>query len=135
VIHSTQKSPCLDRISETLDSLHRRRSAFVHLLVDALEVEGKGDTDADDEELASDRSPETGTEKADRKGRVSASPVQEYGEKEDLHVPRGICLPVDSRSDDTTDTTHTNDNGRGNCLLGVGNGVVGLVSQDGRHVT
>lgn len=67
-----KKSPCLNGVSETLDSLHRSLSTLVHPLVDALEMEGKAEADADDEKLATDRGPQTGTVKGqNQRGTVS----------------------------------------------------------------
>ena len=51
-----------------------------------------------------------------------------------LHVSREIGLSVDGRGNDTSNTTHSNDHGSGNRLLGVSDSVGGLESKDRGNV-
>ena len=125
----------LDRIPESLDALDRRLTALVQLLVESrVEEAQEGDQD-DREHLSADGDPKTDTIARDNLvrhpdlalGRSTTTP-------DDSHVSREIGLSVDGRGEDTSDTTHTNDNGGRDRLLGVGDGVGGLVGEDRGNV-
>jgi len=85
-------------------------STLVQSLVDAFEPNGKDAAEGDDEELSTDGCPKTG------------------------QVTGVIGLTEDGGRHDTTDTSHTDDDGGGYGLLRVTQAVVRLVRQDTRYV-
>ena len=123
---------CLDRVPVALDSLDRLGLAGIEFAVVAGVTDGQDSDQDDGEELSTDGSPKTGTgQEGKQAGQRDAHIEREdVALRSNLHVSREIGLSVDGRGNDTSNTTHSNDHGSGNRLLGVSDSVGGLESKD-----